>query len=98
MLKKNTRYPGSGLFFRGMMGPVYQTATKDPKTPSAKMIFLDSASGVTKARSGDVSERSVTSLGSSEHIRMTNDSPFSSCVVCTCHGRRLRASAIDSGT
>jgi hypothetical protein len=39
------------------MGSVYQTATKDPKTPSAKVIFLDSTSGVTEARSGDVSEK-----------------------------------------
>jgi hypothetical protein len=60
MLKKDTRYPRGGLFLRGM-GSVHQTATKDPKTPSAKVIFLDSTSGVTEARSGHVSERSVTS-------------------------------------
>ena len=56
VLKKNARYPRSGLFLRGM-GSVYQTATKDRKTPSAKVIFLDSTSGVTKPRPGDVSEK-----------------------------------------
>jgi hypothetical protein len=61
VLKKNTRYPRSSLFLRGMMGSVYQTATEDPKTPSAKVIFLDSTSGVTEARSGDISERWVIS-------------------------------------
>ena len=55
MLKKNTRYPRSSLFLRGVMGPVYQTATKDSETPSAKVVFLDSTSGVTEARSGDIS-------------------------------------------
>ena len=57
MLKKDAGYPRSGrLFFRGMMGPVYQTATKDAQAPSAKMIFLNATSRVAEARTGDVSE------------------------------------------
>jgi hypothetical protein len=57
VLKKDTGYPTSGLFLRGMLGSVRQTATKDTEAPSAKVIFLDATSGVTEARSGDVSEK-----------------------------------------
>jgi hypothetical protein len=58
VLEKNTGYPGSGLFLRGMMlVSIYQTATEDAEAPSAKVIFLDASSGVTEACSGDVSEK-----------------------------------------
>jgi hypothetical protein len=59
VLKKDTGYPGSGLFLRGLLGSVtvYQTATKDAKAPSAKVIFLDATSGVAETRSSDVSEK-----------------------------------------
>jgi hypothetical protein len=57
VLKKDTGYPRSGLFLRGLIRSIYQAATKDAKAPSAKVIFLDATSGITEARSGNVSEK-----------------------------------------
>jgi hypothetical protein len=57
VLKKNTGYPSSGLFLRGMLGSVHQAATKDTEAPSAKVVFLDATGGITETRSGNVSER-----------------------------------------
>lgn len=71
VLEKDTSYPGSGLFLRELLGSVmvYQTATKNAKAPSAKVIFLDATSRVAEARSGDVSEKDRWSLGWEISIR-----------------------------
>src|SRR6266436_1015549 len=93
VLKQDTKYARSGLFFRGM-GSIYQTATKDTKSPSAKVIFLDATGGVTESRSGDVSERSVTASWLIFESYLNDLSPFSPCIVCTCHGRRSRGKRV----
>jgi hypothetical protein len=56
MFEKDAGYPTPGLFRSPWMRSVHQTAAEDPKTPTAKVIFLDAAGRVAVAHSGNVAE------------------------------------------